>query len=167
MILGVDPGSYNLGMGLLTRRGEYVTSLVLKQTNKDLRTRMEILYNLFSAHVDEWEKRYAKIHFCILENLYYYKYPKAVIVLAEMRGIILSIAFQKSWTILEPSPSEIKKGVLHGKASKLQVQYMINQILGTMISEEDESDALATAYWGVNHWDIGYKSKQGRVKIKL
>lgn len=151
MILGIDPGSHHLGIGLLDLSGRYIISDCLHQNTGTLRCRMEMLYNLFSVIIDGWEKEYGEIEYCVMENVFYYKYPKATIVLAEMRGLILSIAFQKRWQIFEPAPTQIKKAVLKGKASKQQVRYMVNQILGTIVEDENESDALACAYWGVHH----------------
>ena len=64
------------------------------------------------------------------------------------RGIAIVAAKQKGLSIFEYAPNKAKSSVVGtGRASKQQVQYMVQRLLSLkkIISSEDASDALSLA----------------------
>jgi len=146
IILGIDPGTRNMGYCLLKLECEKFSLIeagVLKFKQDELKVQIaqlsESLESVISAHnIDE----------VAIEDIFFAHNPKSVLKLAQFRGalslkIILSIG-----NYFEYTPLQVKKAITgNGKATKEQVEFMVRRLLNIKkaIRPYDISDAMAVA----------------------
>lgn len=160
-ILGIDPGSYNCGYGLIRigrpaqarpraggQKCSYLSSgrLVLP-ARKPLHDRLRELYTGLVEIIDEFGPDEI-----IIERIFFAKGIKAALSLGHTRGVVLVAAALTNLPIYEYSPLEVKKAVVgYGRADKNQVQQMVRQILNVPTAlSPDSADALALALCHAN-----------------
>ncbi len=110
---------------------------------KPLTQRLCVIYEEIRKVLEQFKPDFASV-----ETMFFGKNFQGIFSLGHARGVILLALAQASIPIFEYSPREVKKAVVgNGNASKLQVRYMIEQLLP--ISKEkltsDAADALAIA----------------------
>lgn len=146
-ILGVDPGSACTGYGVISGGGnqfEYVSSGTIVLPGKA--ARYDKLRVIFSG-IGKVIEKYSPAEFAV-EDVFYSKNPKSLLVLGEARGAAILAASLAGLPIFEYSAREIKKSVTgNGAAHKSQVNFMLGKLLKLeqTLESEDESDALAVA----------------------
>jgi len=148
ILMGVDPASRMTGYCFIRYDSQQYKALeygcITIDTKETVPRRLEIVYN----ELDTLIKKYKPEEMSI-EDIFYGKNVKTVLLLAQMRAVMLLVAQKNKVNVVEYAPNAVKKSVTgNGKADKTQVQYMVKKILG--ISEEakiqmDASDALAVA----------------------
>lgn len=147
IILGIDPGFGRMGYGVISH-GSAEPSCVASgciETAKELNSQKR-LYIMNSELEGIIEK--VRPHTVAIEKLFFAKNAKTALGVAEMRGIILLLAEKKQIPIREFTPLEIKVAITgYGKATKHQVQYMVQKLLHlqTLPKSDDAADALAIA----------------------
>ena len=145
-ILGIDPGSRNLGYCILHWDGKkfsLVEAGLLKMKEKDLQTQMVELVEgidviLRSHTIDE----------VAIEDIFFAYNPKSVIKLAQFRGALCLKILQEIGLFHEYTALQVKKAVTgNGKATKEQVAFMVKRLLGIKkeIKPLDITDAMAIA----------------------
>jgi len=145
-ILGIDPGTRNLGYCILDFNGDKYTlieagllkfkSNLLKDKILELDRGLEII---FSSHM---------IQEVAIEDIFFAYNPKTVLKLAQFRGaiclkVLLSVGNYKEYTALQ-----IKQSITgNGKATKEQVAFMVKRLLNLKkeIKPFDITDAMAIA----------------------
>ncbi len=145
-ILGIDPGSRNLGYCILHWDGRN-TSLVeaglLKIKTKELQEQIVELVEgidiiLKSQPIDE----------VAIEDIFFAYNPKSVLKLAQFRGALSLKILQEIGYFYEYTPLQVKKAVTgNGKAGKEQVAFMVKRLLkiNREIKPLDITDAMAIA----------------------
>jgi crossover junction endodeoxyribonuclease RuvC len=145
-ILGIDPGSHNLGWGIIDCQGSalrHVASGTLVAPAEDLPVRLLHLAANLEALIVTHRPEVAAI-----ETMYHDKNTQSVFVLAQARGAILLCLARAQLAISAYSPNQIKKAATgRGNSDKAQVQTMVQRLLGltTAPMKSDTSDALACA----------------------
>lgn len=145
-ILGIDPGTRNLGYALIELDGSklrLVEAGLIKMKAEELQYQIpqmvEGLEQIFSLHqVDE----------VAMEDIFYAHNPKTVIKLAQFRGAITLKLLQEYGQFAEYTPLQVKKALTgKAKAGKEQVAFMVKRLLGIKkeIKPLDISDAMAVA----------------------
>jgi crossover junction endodeoxyribonuclease RuvC len=138
-VLGVDPGLGCTGYGLVESQAG--------------RLRIREAGAIRSQARAELPDRLAQIHAAILEELYSeYDFPRTALLMAHARGAICLAAAQHQIPVWGFPPSEVKNAVVgHGRASKEQVQEMVQRLFGLpqRPTPNDVADALAIAVTGV------------------
>lgn len=145
-ILGIDPGSRNLGYCILSLEGVKISLVeagLLKLKSNLLQEQIielvEGLDVILSNHmVDE----------VAIEDIFFAFNPKTVLKLAQFRGALSLKILQEVGYFYEYTPLQVKKGVTgNGKASKEQVAFMVKRLLGITkeIKPLDITDAMAIA----------------------
>ena len=145
-ILGIDPGTRNLGYCILElEREKYrlVEAGILKFKKNSLKEQILELTKgidviLSSNKVDE----------VAIEDIFYAHNPKTVLKLAQFRGalclkILLSVGNYEEYT-----PLQVKKAITgNGKSTKEQVAFMVKRLLKIKkeIKPYDITDAMAVA----------------------
>lgn len=73
--------------------------------------------------------------------------PRSTIVLAEARGVILSVLGSFNIGVDDYTPAEVKKSIVgHGRAEKSQIAFMVCRLLGLRQTPPlDAADAMAIA----------------------
>jgi len=157
-ILGVDPGTINMGVGVVEVIDDRLTHLyssTLKSPNKyDLPKRLSLLLDELRKTVKEW-----KPDTIAIESPFVGKNVKSALAIGQSQALAMIVAAQNDIELSLYSPAEIKKSVTdYGGSSKDQVRSMINAILDLddHCMSTDSSDSLAVALCHYNA--IRYKN---------
>ena len=145
-ILGIDPGSRNLGYCIVHWDGKKFTLVeagLLKMKEKELQSQMVELVEgidviLRSHTIDE----------VAIEDIFFAYNPKSVIKLAQFRGALCLKILQEIGFFHEYTALQVKKAVTgNGKATKEQVAFMVKRLFGIKkeIKPLDITDAMAIA----------------------
>lgn len=147
LVIGIDPGSRCTGYGVikLDERGfepiDFGT--VRPPPSKSYPDRCRIIFEGIGALLD----RYQPIAFAI-ETQYMDKNVESAIKLGMARGVAVLAASLREIPVFEYAPARAKRAVVgRGRASKIQVQKMVQHLLGlrTIPEPDDAADALALA----------------------
>jgi crossover junction endodeoxyribonuclease RuvC len=151
LILGIDPGSYITGYGVIDKKGNYLRHVLHGEVKlrKDslLSTVLSSIYQHLSEVIsDNGPQAIA------LENIFYGKNVRSLIKQAHVRGVIIFAGVNSGIPVFEYSPLEVKKAVVgYGRAEKRQVQIMVKAILKLPnLPPPDAADALAVAICHAN-----------------
>jgi len=144
-ILGIDPGSRNIGFGIIDtdgRQSARVASGCIRVGQHPWPERLGLIFDgvaeLVAAH---------QPHEMAVEQLIFARDPTAALKIGQARGAVLCAGLKAGVTVHEYSPKSVKLAVVgSGGAEKTQVQHMV-RILLTLERPpgEDEADALAIA----------------------
>ncbi len=143
-ILGIDPGSRNLGYCIISWNGKkfsLVEAGVLRIRSKELQEQIIELTEgidliLKSHQIDE----------VAIEDIFFAFNPKSVLKLAQFRGALSLKILQEIGYFYEYTPLQVKKAVTgNGKATKEQVAFMVKRLFGIKkeIKPMDITDAMA------------------------
>ena len=145
-ILGIDPGSRNLGYCILSFNGKsyaLIEAGLLKIKTNSLQEQivelMEGLELILNSHpIDE----------VAIEDIFFAYNPKSVLKLAQFRGALSLKILQEVGYFYEYTPLQVKKALTgNGKAAKEQVAFMVKRLLKIKkeIKPLDITDAMAIA----------------------
>ncbi len=148
IIAGIDPGLGITGYGVIeSSNGEFglLEAGVIRSGRKmDLAEKLVNLYDSLCNIFSEYNPESVSI-----EEVYsHYNHPRTAVVMGHARGVIVLAAAKKNISINQYSATRIKKAATgNGRASKMQVQQMIQRIfnIDTASYPDDVSDALAAA----------------------
>ncbi len=158
-ILGIDPGSRNLGYAIV-KMDRNSLSLVeaglIKIRPDDLQYQISQLIEgldlvLKNHTIDE----------VAIEDIFYAYNPKTVLKLAQFRGALSLRILQIHGNFSEYTPLQVKKALTgKAKAKKEQVAFMVKKILGIKkeIKPLDITDAMAVA--------IAHSQRIGKNNVK-
>ena len=145
-ILGIDPGTRNLGYCVLELSSEkysLVEAGLLKFKKNILKEQILEMSSgidaIFDAH---------KIDEVAIEDIFFAHNPKTVLKLAQFRG---ALSFKMILTVgnyEEYTPLQVKKAITgNGKSTKEQVAFMVRRLLNIKkeIKPYDITDAMAIA----------------------
>jgi len=146
IVLGIDPGTRNMGYCLLKINCEKFTLIeagVLKFKQDELKVQIGELVKgldtILDAHsIDE----------VAIEDIFYAHNPKTVLKLAQFRGALSLKILLSVGNYFEYTPLQVKKAITgNGKATKEQVAFMVKRLLKIKkeIRPYDISDAMAIA----------------------
>jgi len=161
-ILGIDPGSRNLGYCILNWDGKkfsLVEAGLLKMKEKELQAQMLELVEgidviLRSHTIDE----------VAIEDIFFAYNPKSVIKLAQFRGALCLKILQEIGFFHEYTALQVKKAVTgNGKATKEQVAFMVKKLFGIKkeIKPLDITDAMAIAMTHLQRVKMRKEKKKG------
>ena len=147
IILGIDPGSLNVGYGIIQVEKRKIVATGCDTIK--INPKLQLTERLVQIHLgmDKIIAEY-KPDIAVVETIFYGKNIKSAFTLGHARGVIMLALAQHNIKIEEYSPREVKKSVVgNGNASKEQVAYMVQKILNlsTKPKTEDAADALAIA----------------------
>ncbi|MCX7794607.1 MAG: crossover junction endodeoxyribonuclease RuvC [Thermodesulfovibrionales bacterium] len=143
-ILGIDPGTSNLGYGIIKQKNssyEYIDSGVIKVSKaKPLNARLKLIYDGLEEIIREHKPDVA-----VIEKIFFARGIKATLGLGYSRGIALLAIANHDIPLYEYSSLEVKKAVVgYGRAEKHQVSEMIRIMLSLdRCPPHDSADALA------------------------
>jgi len=146
VILGIDPGTRNMGYALISLDKGKISLLeagLIKMKAENLQFQIpqmvEGLDNIFAKHeIDE----------VAMEDIFYAHNPATTIKLAQFRGAIMLKLLQEFGQFNEYTALQVKKALTgKAKASKEQVNFMVKRLLNIKkeIKPLDISDAMAVA----------------------
>ncbi len=150
-VLGIDPGSWCMGYGLIDAlpNGDhrYVASghLALKG---ELPERLLQIEQGLSTILEKYCPDAVAV-----ETVFVQRFAKAALILGHARGAVLLTVAKKMLPIAEYSARLVKKSVVgYGNASKGQMQHMVKHLLCLQgLPQADAADALAVAFCHLAH----------------
>lgn len=151
-VLGVDPGSENMGWGVVesigTSRRAIAFGTLRVGSGTDFPARLRKIHEGLKAILEEHHPEAASV-----ESIFHAQNAQSALKLGQARGAILLTLALADLPIHSYTPMEIKKALVgYGKATKEQVREMIRLLLGLRGQEIglDASDALAAALTHLN-----------------
>ena len=150
-ILGIDPGSYRMGFGLIEKSALGLRLLHCETIQSD-RPLLEERLREIGLRLEELLNQY-RPQMAAVEQVFLGKNPHSAFVLGHSRGVALYELAKFQVETFEYSPREIKKAVTgQGQASKESMGHFVREILQSSpdssletILESDASDALSMA----------------------
>jgi len=149
-VLGVDPGSYVWGYGVVEtgngapRFGQLVECGVMTFNKRSpLPQRLAELHDGITSLIEKHRPTVLA-----LESAFYHKNVRTTLVLGHARGVVLLAAQQAGLEIAEYAPATVKKTVIGmGGAQKGQVAAMVARILRLKQAPrpDDAADGVAIA----------------------
>ena len=146
-ILGIDPGSKNLGYAILDVN-KYEIKLIEAGL---LKIKQTVLQHQICELVEGLDLilKNTQIDHVAIEDIFFAFNPKTVIKLAQFRGALSLKILQEIGNFYEYTPLQVKKSVTgKAKAEKEQVAFMVKKLLNLKqeIKPLDITDAIAVAY---------------------
>lgn len=160
-ILGIDPGSRNLGYCIVHWDGKNISLLeagVLKIKAGELQEQIVELAEGIDVIL-----RSHKIDEVAIEDIFFAFNPKTVLKLAQFRGALSLKILQEVGYFYEYTPLQVKKAVTgNGKAAKEQVNFMVKRLYGINkeIKPLDITDAMAIAWTHLQRVKMRKKTQQ-------
>ena len=145
-ILGIDPGTRNLGYAIISLemgKMKLLEAGLIKMKQDELQNQIPQMIEGFDLIFKEH-----KIDEVAMEDIFYAHNPKTTIKLAQFRGAIMLKILQEFGPFSEYTALQVKKALTgKGKAQKEQVAFMVQRLLGIKkeIRPLDISDAMAVA----------------------
>lgn len=147
IVMGIDPGTRITGYGIILRNGNKNEVLdygcIRPPPNLRLSDRYLVIY--------QGVERLLELHrpeALVVETQFVQKNAQSAIKLGMARGVIIVAARKKGIPVYEYSPAKTKASVVgNGRASKSQVQYMVQHLLNLpqLPFPQDAADALSLA----------------------
>lgn len=144
--LGIDPGTRNLGWGLVERTGNRLVHIahgvIRAKGTESLSKRLHTIALELDALLLETRPVVASV-----EQLFFHKDPQAASKLGHARGVVLFLLEKHGVELREHAPARIKQALTgNGQAKKEQVAQVVRAVLGLDCAiPTDASDALAMA----------------------
>ena len=147
IVLGIDPGTAMTGYGLVERTGSRLRAVdygcLETPAGMPLPERLLLiqdgLIDLIESHRPD---------LVAVERLFFNKNVQTAFAVGQARGVGLLTAARFGLPVHEYGPHEVKLAVTgHGRAEKVQVQRMVQVVLGLAVlpRPDDAADALAIA----------------------
>lgn len=150
IIIGFDPGTLVTGFGVIIVRDNRYHAVDYGCIRPPAKKKLSERFLIIHRGVEEILQKY-RPDAVALEQQYIprkHNNPQSAIKLSIARGLVMIAAAAIEVPIFEYMPSASKKATVgNGQASKVQVQKMVQQLLGlkNVPEPEDAADALALA----------------------
>lgn len=145
-VLGIDPGTLRMGVGILEVNGRQHRLVVCESVsisrNQTLPQRLKEIYQKVAEFIERYQP-----DVMALENVFFGKDVRALVKIGEARASAMLAAADKNIPVMEYPPARIKQAITgNGRASKVQIQQMVRHLLRlTAPPPVDAADALAAA----------------------
>ncbi len=155
-ILGIDPGSLHLGIGLIEKRGNRFRLLFAETLNapakKSFFERLDYLHIRLRDRIEELKPEEIAV-----EDTFFAKNAQSAFRLGMARGVAVAACLGRGLRIYEYAPTQVKSVVTgYGRADKEQVRKMVELSLRAKLDLGfDATDALAVALCHANMSNLG------------
>ena len=151
IILGLDPGSRQTGIGVISfEKGAFshIEHKVIKTSGDCLSERLHQIFTGICSTIHNTTPNIMAI-----EQVFFSKNAQSALKLGQARGAALTAAAHNGIEVTEYSPREIKQAIAgYGNATKHQIQHMVKILLKlTSTPPPDAADALAIAICHCHH----------------
>ncbi|HEY5519822.1 MAG TPA: crossover junction endodeoxyribonuclease RuvC [Candidatus Limnocylindrales bacterium] len=147
IVLGIDPGTAATGYGIVERTGSKlrVIDYGCLQTlpTQSLPVRLLEIHRAVTELIVTHKPSQIGV-----ERLFFNRNVQTAFAVGQARGVVLLAAAEHGLPVFEYGPHEVKLAVTgYGRADKMQVQRMVQMVLGMTIlpRPDDAADALAVA----------------------
>lgn len=159
-ILGLDPGSRCAGYALATIEGRRVVEVQLGSWRVSPATERASALAQLRQDSLEWISAH-KPDVAVVESLFHHRNVRSALVLAQVRGVLLSVIGELSVPLFEYAPATIKQTICgNGSAGKQQVRICLERTVPGLGSGRldkapvDATDALAAAICHHTHHGV-------------
>lgn len=146
-IIGIDPGTINVGYGIVDSHGNSITSVAHGTIFLDKKKPIEVRLSKIHSELTSLLERYLPEEGAI-EKAFVGKNIHSALRIGEGRGVAMAAIGLFDISVAEYAPLSIKKAVVgRGHASKDQVRAMVKAILKCPdnFASDDTADALGVA----------------------
>jgi len=157
LILGVDPGSFRTGYGVIDtdgRRHSLVEKGVVAPPHaSDLTLRLRVIHEGVSRIIARLRPDALAV-----EDVFHAANARSALVLGHVRGVVLLAGAEAGLSVHAFAPATVKAQITgFGRAEKRQVALMVSRILALESDEEpgDAADALAVALCLAHRFPLG------------
>ena len=157
-ILGIDPGTWRTGAGLIETKGSgyreiHSRVVTIKGKKTPVPERLHFIYKALLEIIREYNPE-----ILALEKFFFGKDFEAMVRVGEARACAMLAASECGIEVVEYAPMQVKRSVTgNGHATKVQIQHMVKTLLSLReIPPPDSADALAIA---ICHAHYGAKNK--------
>ena len=145
-ILGVDPGTWRTGVGVIESEGPKYRYLHCESIS--VKSKISLPPRLVQIHraLCEIIQKF-RPDILALENVFFGKDVQAMVKIGEARACAMLAASASGLDVIEYPPARVKQSVTgNGRATKEQIQHMVKTLLSLKtLPENDSADALAVA----------------------
>lgn len=166
-VLGIDPGSARTGYAVLEMQEEgkarYLECGVIEAVaNAPLEQRLLTIGQGIEEVLDDFRPTQVAV-----EDLFYHRNARSALALGQARGAVLLVVAKAGLPVFSYAPALVKKVVVgRGRASKIQVQCMVQHICGLRTAPaSDAADALAVALCHAAILGLSDDQKKGISKV--
>ncbi|MCC8190241.1 MAG: crossover junction endodeoxyribonuclease RuvC [Planctomycetes bacterium] len=151
-ILGIDPGTRNVGFGVVAQRGAAILRLAggcISAGDGPVALRLVTIYRGLREVIERHRPAAAAV-----ETVFTGANPKTAIAIGEGRGVAVLAAAESGLEVCGYEPALVKRAVAgSGRADKEQVRQMVRAVLGLpdLPATDHEADALAMAITHLRH----------------
>lgn len=147
IIIGIDPGTTITGYGIIVVEGNSYRAIDYGCIRPPAKLKLSDRYLIIFESLEELLTKYGP-HAMSVETQFVKHNVQSAIKLGMARGIIILGAKRQGIPVFEYTPMRAKRAVVgNGKASKIQVQGMVQRLLNLpKPPPEDASDALSLAF---------------------
>ena len=155
MILGIDPGYGVTGFAVLSLNGKTLHDCGIFKTKNQKQFGGRL--NEIRVNLEEILDTYP-ITLCSIEQFFFGNNKTTMLGVAQARGVILELLYNRSIKVYEYGPSQVKKAITgHGQAKKSDIIKMVPVLMGLSqkIKQDDANDAIALALchsYSANHF---------------
>ncbi len=160
--VGIDPGSRISGVGIVESQNgrlRYLQHFPIRIPDKKTQAEKLVFFaDQFQTILDLYDNATL-----VIESLFTSKNVSSILKLSHIRGVAIMMAAKKGWRIEEFAPATVKVSVTgYGRATKEQMQYMVQKILklDKMPEPADCADALALAICYLGQAKLGRRIKR-------
>lgn len=146
-VLGIDPGLGRVGVAIITSRGAALSLLTATTIQTQVKAPAEERFLQIQKELQALIKKFQPTRGAI-EKLFFQKNISTAMAVAEARGIIRLTCAAAGLSLLELTPTEVKRTITgHGVASKPAMEKMVKLILKipSLPRDDDAADAIALA----------------------
>ena len=151
-VLGVDPGTYKMGVGVVDSHGDGLSlaySGVLVPRRRDpISDRLHYLFAQLSDAIRDWRPSAVAI-----EQPFVGRNVRSAMAIGHAQAVAMVAAAHNGLPVSNYAPRQVKQAVTnYGGSSKEQVQEMVKVLLGldALSGSSDAADALAVAICHIN-----------------
>ena len=151
-VLGIDPGTHKMGVGVVNAKGSDLemvyTGAISPKRSDPISKRLAFLFDGLTEVMQEWRPTEVAI-----EEPFAGRNVKAAMAIGHAQAIAMLVAARFTLDVALYAPSQIKQAVTdHGGSSKEQVQEMVRILLNLdeTPASSDAADALAIAICHIN-----------------
>ena len=157
VVVGLDPGLANLGLGAVSEKGRAVTHLGHQLVRTNARThqseRLACIYQETKTFLSTHQPQALSI-----EGQYFHRQREVSFKVGQAVGVCLLAAYELDIPVFEYGPMQVKQALVGtGRASKAQVGFMVRSMLSLSQTPESHhvADALALALAHLSYRRIG------------
>ena len=148
-VIGIDPGLETTGVGILDIRGNrYIPVLcrcIITKSNLPSHKRLKLIYDGLNLIINDFSPD------CLaIEDIFFSANVKTALAVGAARGVCILAGSNNNLSIYEYTPLQVKQAVVgYGRATKKQMKYMLQMILGVkdefFTVQDDGWDAVGVA----------------------